>query len=71
MKTIGELVDQLITTNLKLYFAQEIPDNAADEEVAELYRKCQTLNVRRNDLIRAIDKLMSMDSHSPTGKTYK
>jgi hypothetical protein len=39
--------------------------------VADNFRKIQTLNVRRNLLINAIDKIIDENSFSTTLKTYK
>jgi len=59
-KTVGQLVDELITTNIKCFIAQDKKD----------YENAQQLNKRRCDLIRAIDAMMGQDGNSPTGKTY-
>jgi hypothetical protein len=59
-KTIGQLVDELITTNIKCFMAQDNRD----------YENAQQLNKRRCDLVRAIDKMSGQGENSPTGKTY-
>jgi hypothetical protein len=59
-KTIGQLVDELITTNIKCFMAQDSKD----------YENAQQLNKRRCNLIRAIDVSTGQGEHSPTGKTY-
>jgi hypothetical protein len=69
-KSFGTLLDELITTDLKCYMAQETVMHSIDEhEVAEASKKAQVLNKRRNELIIAIDK-MKGDLNSPTEKTY-
>jgi hypothetical protein len=72
-KTLGIIVDELITTSVKCYMAQEImnKEDATDEEIADAFRKAQTLNSRRNALIRAIDETVGQSNFSPTGKTYR
>jgi len=70
IKSMGELVDDLITTNIKCYMAQEIimhGDN--DAEVAKAARNAQRLNARRNALMRKISE-RSGDKFTVTGKTY-
>lgn len=69
-KSIGVLVDELITTNIKCFLAQEaIRDDAGDAAVAKAARDAQTLNARRNALIRAIDARLG-EADSVTPKTY-
>ena len=70
-KSIGTLIDELITTSLKCWFAQETIMNSDDEkELAIAAKKAQLMNARRNALIRAIDKRLGEDDISPTDKTY-
>ena len=57
-KSIGFLIDELITTDLKCWFAQE---KIMDKSLSESERlmnaeRAQELNNRRNLLIRAIDE---------------
>lgn len=71
-KSLGELIDALITTNIKCFGAQEIICNSKDDlEVANSARAAQKLNKRRNDLMRAIDARLGDGEISPTEKTYK
>lgn len=51
-KSVGELLDDLITTNMKIY---HLLDLAMTSEDAEAALKANKLNARRNELIRAID----------------
>jgi hypothetical protein len=70
-KSIGFLIDELITTSMKCWFAQETIMNTDDEEkLAIAAKKAQLLNARRNAIIRAIDKRLGEEDISPTDKTY-
>jgi hypothetical protein len=70
-KSIGVLIDELITTSLKCWFAQEVVMSSKDEkELATAAKKAQLMNVRRNALIRAIDERLGESDISPTDKTY-
>jgi hypothetical protein len=71
-KTLGFLIDELITTDLKCYFAQEVlmDKNLTDEERLQAAIRTQETNSRRNQLIRAIDKLTGGQAFSVTDKSY-
>lgn len=70
-KSIGILIDELITTSLKCWFEQEVVMSSKDEkELATAAKKAQLMNARRNALIRAIDKRLGDGDISPTDKTY-
>ncbi len=62
--TIGNLIDQLIVTNQKIWAFEDIKrkKDATDHEVAEATRKTNTLNVFRNKLIQAIDEALGEKS---------
>jgi hypothetical protein len=68
VKSIGMLIDELITTSLKCWYAQE--DIMNDKNVADAAKKAQKHNARRNALIQAIDKRLGDGDISPTNKTY-
>ena len=70
-KSLGTLLDELITTNIKCFMAQEtiMSDNSVNV-VAEAAKHAQQLNARRNALIRAIDDMLDPAASSPTKKTY-
>jgi len=69
-KTVGMLIDELITTSMKCWHAQErISAGGTDTEVAKAAQAAQQLNARRNQLIQAIDQRLN-ESGSPTDKTY-
>lgn len=70
-KTIGMLIDELITTSMKCWFAQEtVMTSKDDKEVAKAAKVAQQTNARRNALIRAIDERLEKEYLSPTEKTY-
>ena len=72
-KTPGELVDQLVTTNLLCFYEQEkiksSTENSEDALIAA--KRTQKLNARRNKLIRSIDFVLDFEEDTPTAKTYK
>lgn len=71
-KSIGTLIDELITTCMKCWFAQEDIMNeglSADERFDAAIRT-QAMNSRRNQLMRAIDKALGQEASSVTSKTY-
>jgi hypothetical protein len=73
-KSLGLLIDELITTSNKLWHLQDkIEENSdiTDAEVSDAFRKIQTLNVRRNKLINAIDRISGSNAFSTMEKTYK
>ncbi len=70
-KSLGVLIDELITTDIRCWFAQEMVTNGeTDEEVAKAGRLAQTMNARRNDLIGAINDRVGEAAFSPSQKTY-
>jgi hypothetical protein len=71
-KTLGFLIDELITTDLKCWFSQEaLMDKSLTEgERLQAAIRTQETNSRRNQLIRAIDELMGQGANSVTTKTY-
>lgn len=71
-KSVGFLIDELITTDIKCWFAQEtIKNGKTDAEIAQAGKLAQDLNARRNALIRAIDERFGEADISPTSKTYE
>lgn len=70
-KTLGMLIDELITTNLKCWFSQEEIMTETDSiKIGNSAKRAQELNGRRNQLIRAIDVLNGNEQFSYTSKTY-
>lgn len=71
VKSTGMLIDELITTNLKCFMAQEVVMNSIEEsEIAAAAKTAQLMNARRNQLIRAIDERLGESNNSPSRKTY-
>lgn len=68
-KSIGVLIDELITTSLKCWYAQE--KIMGGEDILNSAIDAQRLNARRNALIRTIDERLGEGDISPTGKTYE
>lgn len=65
------MIDELITTSMKCWYAQEtVMNGGTDKDVAIAAKKAQQLNVRRNSLIRAIDHRLGEHDISITDKTY-
>lgn len=62
LKTLGELVDELCTTNMKIWFCEDIKRMGSDEEILEACKKTNELNPRRNALIAAINEMMGQST---------
>ncbi len=70
-KTTAFLIDELITTCMKCWFAQEdVMSGKTDKDVANAAKRAQQLNNRRNKLMRAIDERLDEADISVTDKTY-
>ena len=56
--TIGNLTDQLMVTNMKIWHLEDLKRDATktDKEIADATRKVNLLNTQRNMLIEAIDE---------------
>lgn len=71
IKPTAVLIDELVTTNLRCWFAQEsVMCGETDEEIATAAKMAQRMNARRNMLIRAIGERLGEDEYSPVEKTY-
>lgn len=69
-KTVGMLIDQLGTTLLKCWFAQEkVMSASTPEERAKAGEAAQITNARRNELIRALDEYFG-NTATELPKTY-
>lgn len=71
-KTIACLIDELVTSSLKCWHAQDmisIP-GASDSDVAKASKLAQSMNARRCALMKAIDERLSESEFSVTPKTY-
>lgn len=71
-KTLGMLTDELGTTLIKCFMAQEDIMNPELDTVKQKDAavRAQELNARRNKLIRAIDEIFGFVDNSHTAKTY-
>jgi hypothetical protein len=71
-KSIGFLIDELITTDLKCWFSQEdiMNDSLTTEQRLQAAIRAQQMNDRRNQIIRAIDEQLGQSNLSPTSKSY-
>lgn len=71
VKSAGVLIDELITTNIKCFMAQDRLMAASDDHAcAEAARQAQQLNARRCALIRAIDAKLDPSTATLSEKTY-
>jgi hypothetical protein len=70
-KTLGVLIDELNTTNMKIFQNLEVLDHMANPEAGALFKKTQTLNRRRSELIQAIDRKFGEGDVTITDKTYR
>lgn len=71
-KTAGQLIDELISTDLRCWFAQEDLMNESLTETQRLNSaiRAQQQNSKRTELIRAIDSIISGTEFSNVTKTY-
>lgn len=71
-KSIGILIDELVTVSQKCWHAQDkmLDDSLSAEDRAAAGRLAQETNHRRNLLIRAIDMELGQGELSPSSKTY-
>lgn len=71
-KSIAFLIDELITTDIKCFMAQDkISDsNLSPDEQLTAAKAAQNLNRRRNQLMIAIDEILGESDITVTGKTY-
>ena len=69
-KSTATLIDELITTSMKCWYAQEdVMSETESDKVADAAKLAQLTNARRNELIRAIDERLG-ETNTPLGKTY-
>ena len=72
--TIGNLIDKLAITNLRVWMAEDVKRDkgATDKQIADACRITNVANSQRNDLIQEIDE--SLNHMVKTGtlqKSYK
>ena len=58
METIGNLIDKLTITNIRIWMAEDIKrdKNASDKQIADATRVTNVANSFRTDLIQEIDE---------------
>ncbi len=71
-KSIGFIIDELITVSQKCFHAQDdiMDESLSTEKRLEAAVRAQKMNAMRNTLIREIDEFLGQGHLSPTTKTY-
>ena len=71
MDTIGNLIDKLTITNIRIWMAEDIKrdKNATDKQIADATRITNVANSYRTDLIQEIDE--QINEMIATGKLQK
>lgn len=71
MDTIGNLIDKLTITNIRIWMAEDIKrdKNATDKQIADATRITNVANSMRTDLIQEIDE--KLNELVVTGKPQK
>ena len=70
-KTIGELIDSLITTSMRCWFAQEdiMNESLSEHDRLQAAIRAQEQNAKRSQLIGAINDALGQEGFTST-KTY-
>lgn len=74
METIGNLIDKLTITNIRIWMAEDIKrdKNASDKQIADATRITNVANSHRTDLIQEIDeKINELIQSGKPQKLYK
>lgn len=73
MDTIGNLIDKLTITNLRIWMAEDIKRDATagDKQIADATRVTNTANQMRTDLIQEIDEKLNEIAEGKKQKLYK
>lgn len=71
-KTTAMLIDELITTSMRCWFAQEdiMNENLSDKQRLDAAIRAQKQNAKRSELIKALDKLFGEEDRTVSTKTY-
>lgn len=71
METLGNLIDKLTVTNIRIWMLEDIKRDsvATDKVIADATKKTNVENTRRNDLIQEIDELFN--EHIKKGTVQK
>ncbi len=72
IRSIGELLDLLVTADISTYLAQDDirDENLTPEQRLKAAYRAQEGNARRNKLIRKIDERLGNADASPPAKSY-
>lgn len=73
MDTIGNLIDKLTISNLRIWMAEDIKrdGNASDKQIADATRITNIVNQQRTDLIQEIDEAINEIAKGNIQKLYK
>ena len=74
METIGNLIDKLTVTNIRIWMAEDIKRNvnAPDSDTVKATKVTNIANQQRNDLIQEIDEMINdMLVNQKPQKLYK
>lgn len=71
-KTLGELIDELSVTNIRIWMAEDIKRKpyATDSEIAKATKLTNFANSYRNNLKEAIDKKLGVETGQGSTKLY-
>jgi len=72
-KTVAQLIDELITTSMRCWFAQDklMDLSLSNEDRLSAAIAAQQTNSKRTELIKAIDELLGFGKYTNITKTYK
>jgi hypothetical protein len=61
METVGNLIDKLTVTNIRIWMAEDIKrkKDATDLEISKATKLTNIANQQRNDLIQEIDEMIN------------
>jgi DNA-binding transcriptional regulator GbsR (MarR family) len=61
METVGNLIDKLTVTNIRIWMAEDIKRNVnvTDSDIAKATKVTNIANQQRNDLIQEIDEMIN------------
>jgi hypothetical protein len=61
METVGNLIDKLTVTNIRIWMAEDIKrkKDATDSEIVTATKVTNIANQQRNDLIQEIDEMIN------------
>ena len=73
METLGNLIDKLCITNIRIWFAQDVKRNplATDKAISAATKITNVANQMRTDLIQEIDEKINEVASGKQQKLYK